>query len=246
MKKLVQYLVLIAILLFIFEATFRVLGFKPYHFEPFSIVSEPAFCLIPHGRLGLSLNPGTFEVTMNEGLHYSVTHTSDSLRKTAKHSKVGEFPKIDFHGCSFTYGMGVNDAQAYPWLVQEALDSFHIRTLAMPGHGILQALILLKEQEKNATLPKVVVLNYAAFHDQRNLLDLQYRKHLHYGFERSNPEIRKLFQTAHFPYAQLSPEGELEVQWENWNSIYQNWPGRKTFAAVNFMQSAADQIRDQQ
>ncbi|MEM6723002.1 MAG: hypothetical protein AAF598_03130, partial [Bacteroidota bacterium] len=141
--------------------------------------------------------------------------------------------------------MGVDYQDAYPWLVQEQLDSFQIRTMAMPGHGILQALILLKEQERKGELPNVVVLNYAAFHDQRNLLDLQYRKHLHYGFERSNTEIKVLFQSARFPYAELSPEGKLRIAWENWDAIYHNWPGRKSFAAVNFLQSAADQIRDQ-
>ena len=66
--------------------------------------------------MGLSLNPGKFNVTINKKQKYNVTHTSDSLRTTGSNSDIAKI-NIQLHGCSFTYGMGVNDEETYPFIL---------------------------------------------------------------------------------------------------------------------------------
>ena len=80
-KKNLFYLIyLLLVLLPCLEIALLILGYRPYRQVDFKIESTPENCLIAHPSLGFALHPGTFRVTINEGLIYRATHGADSLR----------------------------------------------------------------------------------------------------------------------------------------------------------------------
>jgi len=63
------------------------------------------------------------------------------------------------------------------------------------------------------------------------------------GFARSNPQVKQYVQQAKIPYL-ADDFSNKSISWCSWNLVYQNWPGRETFASVNFFQEFADRIND--
>ena len=109
----------------------------------------------------------------------------------------------------------------------------------VPGYGNVQSYLQLKRQISRGNIPKLAVLGYAGFHNERNVLSPAYRKHLHIGFEESDPELRDHMATAGFPFAQLQDTG-LSIQSVPWAEVYEGWPGRKQLALVNALQNLAE------
>ncbi len=252
-KSLINTGIIILITLLLLEIIIRLCGIKPFKQKHFSIQSTPELCLIPDSHFGFALNPGEYSVTMNEQIHYTCSHNLDSLRilnyenhqdstfvfrqRSGRQSSIVK--KIDFHGCSFTYGMSVDDSLAFPFLLQKEFSDYQFRNFAVPGFGNLQALLRLKLQIKNKNFPDVLMLCYADFHDERNALNLNYRQSLFNGFQNANETVKPLFMNSKMPFY----DSEKGIQFCDWQNIYENWSGRTTFATVNAMQNAVDKMK---
>ena len=210
-----------------------------YKETPYSIESEPNFCLICHPTRGFGLAPGKFEVAINKKLKFNVSVGQDSFRLTQlAELDTLKTKEVHIHGCSFPFGMGVEDTLNYPYLLQKANPSWNVRNLSVPGNGTLQTLLLLREQIARNELPDAIVLNYASFHLERNVLDVRYRAALHYGFSNANEAVKPLFTNCSFPYAVLSADKkDIQVKYESWDDLYGHWWGRKRLATINFLQS---------
>ena len=65
-------------------------------------------------------------------------------------------------------GWSVDDAQAYPWLLQRAFPRDRVVNFAVGGYGTLQALLELRAALREAPAPALVVLAHNFFHDSRN------------------------------------------------------------------------------
>lgn len=240
-KYLRDFLIILITTLLLLEVALRLLGYQAFHFPPFTITSEPAGALIPHSEFGLALQPGTFKITMNDSLEYSSERQADSTRFTGnRHSQ----NHIDFHGCSFTYGMAVNTEDAFAYLLQEKVDSqFSIRNKAVPGYGNIQGLLSLKQSiTQKATLPQTIIMFYASFHDDRNALNPQYREHLYYGFLNMDQEIKEKFNNAshaRFPYAQMNDQ-KLQIQHSSTKQLFKPLPLREHSALVNLIQKTTN------
>jgi hypothetical protein len=263
MKTIKNTTIIILITCLLLEIIIRLCGVKPYERQDFSIESRPELCLIPDAHFGFALNPGEYEVTMNKHIHYTCSHNSDSLRNlnnyyfnknkedsaftirqrsgriSSRRSRSSVVSKIDFHGCSFTYGMSVDDSLAFPFLIQKRFPNYQFRNFAVPGFGSLQALLRLKMQIKNKGFPNILMLCYADFHDERNALNLNYRKSLFSGFQNANEAIQPLFIKSKMPFYDL----EKGIQYCNWQTIYKNWSGREYLAAVNMIQDAVENMQ---
>jgi hypothetical protein len=245
-KKIIKWakdaLIISLVTLGLAEGALRVMGYRPYHFPPFSIVAEPATTLVPHAEWGLALRPGKFTVTMNEALTYHATHLPDSLRGPAPivFDTLLDLENIHFYGCSFTYGMGVDDEETFSHLLQQkTLSRTRIRNLGVPGHGTLQSYLRLRAELSAGRRPNRVFLCYAAFHDERNVLSPHYREHLHYGFLNMSPAVSEEFSGgtgADFPYGQLSGDS-LVIQAVEVTEIFKPLPLRESSALVNLVQS---------
>ena len=225
------------ILLFppLFELAVRIIGYKPYQQISYSIESDPEFCLIPHPHLGFGLNPGTFQVKINQGLRFSVSQNLDSCRITSFAPDSGNKPEILIMGCSYTYGFGVDDSLTYPFLLQKNLPDYHVKNLAVPGYGTIQSLLQLENAIEDGRVPETAIINYADFHDDRNVLSPAYRRSLYLGFLQSNPDLKQLMVEGKVPYVMKKGEN-YEVVEESWLSVYQPWEGSGTWATVNFFQ----------
>lgn len=234
-KRLIYFLILIPIC---FEVALLILGYRKYEPIDYSISSKPTYCLSPDSKFGFGLAPGSFDVTMNKGLTYSVSHTKDSLRIIPFQSN-DTSTKIYFFGCSYTYGMGVNDNETFPALVQKELPNSQVKNFGVPGFGTIQSYLQLKKLIDKNDIPSMVVLNYADFHDMRNALTPFYRENLKIGFENSSKQVKRIMTSSRIPYLQKKA-GKFLISYCHWNQLYKNWSLRDIFASVNFLQSKYD------
>ena len=238
-KKIFYYIYLLLIFTPCLEIALRILQYEPYRQEEFLIRSTPSQCLIPHPKLGFALNPGSFEVQINQAKPYRVNHGPDSLRITHSSPLADTLDQVFLLGCSYTYGMGVNDSESFPFLLQQAFPNLRVKNFGVPGFGNVQSYLQLEAEIKKGNLPKIVILNLVDFHLERNVLSPDYRKNLYMGFARSSEEIKEQMKPGRIPFI-LSSKEELIFGWESWDSVYQNWRGREELASINLFQSLAD------
>lgn len=223
------------------ELALRLLGYQPYRQQAFHIEATPEKCIIAHPWMGFALRPGNYEVTINEGLHYSVRHGMDSLRFTGQaFSEENHSDSIYFFGCSYTYGMGVSDSLTFPFLIQQNEQSRSVRNFGVPGYGTVQTYLQLKKLIEINEIPAIVIINYADFHDDRNALTPAYRRDLFMGFQGSHQSVELAMQQANVPFFSKKA-GVYQLAFCKWQHIYESWRYRKTFAFVNFLQDFSDQ-----
>ncbi|MFK7947974.1 MAG: hypothetical protein AB8G11_10305 [Saprospiraceae bacterium] len=239
LKQLLNILIIGVITLLLLEVTIRLCGVVPFRVHSFEIQSNPKFCLIPNEQYGFGLNIGEFEVAINKEVKYKCTHSTDSSR-ILNHKPIDNFNKtVDIHGCSFTYGMSVDDSLAFPFLLQQQFQNIQFRSFAVPGFGTIQALIRLQEQIKTNKIPDTLIICYAHFHDERNALNTNYRKSLYHGFLNANDDVIPLFEKSKIPYYDM----EKGIQYCSWNDLYHNWSGRDYLATVNSLQNAFEKMQ---
>ena len=169
------------------------------------------FRVEPGGRLyeddpimGYCLKPGRFTVYMADGFPVQTTHLPSFERATRGADQPSERGEVWVFGCSYTYGWSVADEETFPWLIQQALPSFRVRNFGVPGYGNLQGLLRFREEIKKGVSPKIVVLVYASFHDERNAGLRRWQKSL---IRPRNGNIGPQAQ----PRATLDSEGNLKT-----------------------------------
>ncbi len=240
LSKVAYILYLVLILPICTEIVLRIMGYRPFQQIEYQIESTPANCLIAHTKLGFALRPGKFEVIINKGLHYSVTHGRDSLRKTNLGSlNIANPDSIYFFGCSYTYGMGLSDSLVFPFLVGQEMPKSYIKNFGVPGYGTVQSLLQLRRLIDSGEIPDIAIINYADFHDDRNALSSRYRRDLYMGYQRSNQTVGTLMQEGKIPYLTQN-SGEYVIDYCSWENLYRHWKYRETFAIMNFLQDWSD------
>jgi hypothetical protein len=122
--------------------------------------------------------------------HFNATYTTDKYgnRKTpGDHS----LPKILLLGCSFTFGHGVNDEDAYPAILSRKFPDFKIINGGCMAWGTIQAWLKLKEELSRNDSIIIVTYGIISHHLKRNYLDNEWllqlsnwdKKSPHYEFE---------------------------------------------------------------
>lgn len=238
-KKLIYPIYLLVILVPLIEVALRIGGYRPYISHEFSITSTPKNSLCPHHQLGLALSPGHFTITINDGLTYQATHSTDSLRAIPGAIFDSTKPTLGLFGCSFTYGMGVNDNEVMSAHLTKAMKDHNVINYGIPGYGNIQGYYQLQSLIQKGQAPQIAIFNFADFHLDRNVLTPEYRIHLKLGYDQSKTDSNNVAQHAQFPFVRLDDK-QLVFHHKAWNNLYEHWLGRKTFALVNFAQSASD------
>ncbi len=221
------------------ELALRILGWGTFYVDDYSIKAEPKNAFIGHDQLGIQLNPGQYEITLNDALRFRTTHAAGNYRITPGSEHV-EAPEVLMLGCSFTYGYGVNDDENFTALLQKEFPGLSFKNAGVIGYGTVQSLMQLREEVKNDAL-KVVLLNFSSFHFMRNGLSQTYRSNLKMGYKRSSAEVESLMKQARFPYVTSC---DLDIAYQPWETMYTNWYGREWSAIVNWRQLADDRKRD--
>jgi hypothetical protein len=161
------------------EISLRANGIKPWPDTRGKPVVTPGGKLTAqHPLLGYSHLPGAYTVTLPSGFSYQATHLPNGLRITHPLETYGRNKlkrEIWIFGCSFTYGLALNDSQTYPWLLQEHFPEYEVVNFGVEGYGTVHSAIQLKEALKAAN-PAAVILAYAGFHDERNTFSRTRRK----------------------------------------------------------------------
>jgi hypothetical protein len=164
---------LVAAMLFIpgAELISRLEGKKPWSTAQVDVVVEPDNkWVIKDDALGYVHTPGRRKCIINKLFSFTATNRENNLRIThpletyvSGHNK----DEIWIFGCSFTYGL-CNDNETFPWLLQERLPTYEVVNFGLGGGGTVQSLLLFEEYIKKGTRPKITVIAYASFHDERN------------------------------------------------------------------------------
>jgi hypothetical protein len=123
--------------------------------------------------IGRAPNPGRHRSrneTRSGDLIYDVIYTigDDHFRVTPREDRpVGteDSKRINFFGCSFTFGEGVNDDETFPYYVQQQIEGSVARNFGFHGYGLQQALAILKSDRD--TSGQINVLMTSPFHAER-------------------------------------------------------------------------------
>jgi len=174
-KKLVFCTIIIGFVtcttLVVAEIAMRWMGYPLYRPREAQIVVRPGGRFFRSDPLvGFGQLPGEFDITLRGEFTFHVTHLADGFRVTRPSDVHQGNEAVWVLGCSFTHGWSVNDEQTYPWLVQESLSNVDVKNFGVEGYSNVQSLIQLKkafaECDRN---PRLVVVTYASFHDERNV-----------------------------------------------------------------------------
>ena len=199
---------------FILEIVLRSFGFLPPSPVSTVVSSTPPHSLCPHPQLGFTLCPGSYRVSINNGPAYMATHGNDSTRVTG----FSDFSiplirkKLFFYGCSFTYGMGVDDQQTFPFLIQKKLQDWQVYNYGVPAYGTLQALLQLQSQIERGPIPQMAILNYSALHDSRNKLSIAQQKYWQEALGAVAQDQQERFRSAAFSFCGQSDGRPFDYQ----------------------------------
>jgi hypothetical protein len=178
MLKKISYLLLLVLgFVLLIELALQLLNFPFESNTHFSFECTPSTCY-KKDSLGLKLLTGSYQITINEGLSYTVTHNKD-FQRIVSYKEIADTEKeIDFFGCSFAYGWGIDDSLTLPFLLQSSDTTVKINNYCVPGFGTLQAYIILKKKIDQELIPDVVIINYMNIHEDRNLLTRGFQSNL--------------------------------------------------------------------
>jgi len=97
---------------------------------------------------------------------YDVNYTigSDGFRVTDQSQQ--ETERINFFGCSFTFGEGLNDRETLPYYFAQYSDSFKVKNFGFHGYGAHQAVAIM--QSDRDTAGKLNFLLTVPWHAQRS------------------------------------------------------------------------------
>ena len=234
--RITLLLILAGLVFALGEISVRLQGRKPWVARTVrGMTIEPGGKLfMRHPTLGFTHIPGVFKVTFPDGYTYRATHLENGLRVTRPDAGTPSGkPGIWVFGCSFTYGMGLNDTETFPWLLQERFSDYEVVNFAQCGYGTVQALIQLSEAIAARGIPRVAVLTYASFHDERNTLLRHWRKAFFY-YNTLGPLQQ--------PYARLAKNGRLRIQLSS--AAYRPFPFMRYSALIHCIEEKYDLLME--
>ena len=101
--------------------------------------------------IGSQANPGIHTsrlVTSDGEVIYDVIYSigEDGFRVTPQ--SISKSKHVNFFGCSFTFGEGLNDNQTLPFYFEQILDSYSSKNFGFHGYGAHQALAILQSDRR--------------------------------------------------------------------------------------------------
>ena len=231
-RKTLPYMIYLLILAVLFvtvaEVVLRAKGVNPWQKNEVSIQVDPGGTFFrAHPTLGYTHIPGRFTVTLGSGYSFNVAHLPNTLRITRpidSYKKPERKEEIWIFGGSFTHGWSINDEETYPWLLQERFPEYDVVNFGVSGYGTIHSMLQFREALKTKT-PKVAILAYAGFHDERNTFSRTRRKRV-VPWNRLGPLVQ--------PYAQLDRKGKLQYSFADVE--YSEFPMMRYLALAHFIE----------
>lgn len=234
---LVSWLFLAALFLLGGEIVLRLKGVQPWANVQVSTVVEPGGKLfIEHPTLGYSHIPGAFNIMLETGYSFNITHLPNSMRITqpigADLTDRGK-KEIWIFGGSFTHGWSLNDEETFPWLIQERFPANNVVNFGVGGYGTIHSLIQFREALESQQPPEVAVVAYASFHDERNTF-LRNRRKTVTSWNNLGPLMQ--------PYARLGSDGGLLYSFADVD--YRGFPLMRYSALIHYLEQKYTQLED--
>lgn len=226
---------------FLGEGICRLADLKPHRENDYRISSEPADYIIPHHYYGFGLRDGIFNVQIRDSLSYRATHGPDSLRITSLDGPRGSTAEYWLFGCSFTYGIGIDDSSTFPWILQARYPALRIRNFGLPGAGTVHAYLQLRRALKSGGPPELVILNYSArLHDARNRMGRKQRGLWNEAFQTDEYRSAELLKNTRFPWVDYNSDS-FSIRYLNAEGMYRHFPLRKQSALVNLLENSLNE-----
>lgn len=226
------------------ELLVRLSGTRPAYTEDNtnSLNIEPKIFFIGDSILGWKMIEGNYNFLFNDIFLFSCTNTPEGYRITSM-----DTPKIDcdtsiyLYGCSYTYGFGVADTASYPYQLQNLYANYEVKNRAVPGYGLCQMFLTLKNDVETGHKPTVAVFNYAHFQNERTPLSRAWSERIKYRF---NIGISKgALEDYNYPYIDMD-NNELTFKNVKFTQIPGDFPLRTYFAMVNLINNTYTQSHD--
>ncbi len=215
------------------EIILRLKGLRPWSVHNVVMkVSPGGRFFTKHPTLGYANIPGEFTVTLADGYSFKVTNLPNTLRAThplSTYGAPGQKEEIWIFGCSLTYGWSLNDPETFPWLLQERFPEYEVVNFGVNGYGTVHSLIQCREALEKGRVPKIVMLNFASWHDERNIFSRNWQKIM--------APYNKLGQIA-YPYARLDHHGNLHYYLGKVE--FHEFPLMRYSAFINFIEEKFD------
>lgn len=132
---------------------------------------------LPHPVYGRFPNAGEFDLTITVPstpipYHFKVKTDDEGYRTTSADPAALEgLPEVWIFGCSFTWGMPLDNEKTFPWLVQQRLSGWSVKNYAVYAFGTVHALMQMRQflDDRGRKPPDVAVFAYGSFHRKRNV-----------------------------------------------------------------------------
>lgn len=134
--------------------------------------------------------------------------------------KAGAGPEIIFLGGSFTFGYGVEDAEAYPAVLQRGFPEWKAVNSGAMAWGTVHAWLKLTQRLKQPGRPAMIVYGFIDHHRQRNWLRRRWLESLRRKNSFENPRVqivgdRVVWQGLANPEVHGLDDSEAVVEAEN-------------------------------
>ncbi len=150
-----------------------------FEFEPEAVEPDEVY--------GWRLKPGAYSAAHRDGPTIGVRHDAMGCRGGAAGEAAavtvglrggGARSRVEVHGGSFVYGLGLAEAETLPARLGAALPEWSVKNRGVPGYGPVQAWLALERHVAEGTAPDVMIVGYASFHDERTTLVRNWRRAL--------------------------------------------------------------------
>lgn len=208
MKMGLRYFIIFILLL---EVAGRFAGLVFPNMERDLEISKPTEYAGFHPLYGPYPVPGKFEVFFSKKW-CQVTQNKDSNRITRPATDTTDYthkPTLNIYGCSFTWGVGINDSSTYPFLVQKALPFYNVQNKGVFAAGNILAYLQLKEEIERHEPPAIALITYASFHDQRNTMNREWATYIKQSVIQVSGSKAEELKRAHFIDTLRLPQARL-------------------------------------
>lgn len=232
-KRLKNIIIITVITLLLGEGAVRVLGYQPFtpwHNRYNTEDGTPYFN--EHPTYGYIAKPGQHTINQNHKNYFTITNNSRGYRITSLSKEYDNKPEIWVFGCSFTNGWMLNDDETFCWLAQKELPDYKIKNYGLPSYSNLQSLLQLEDLLKTKAAPKLIILNFAWFHNIRNTYVRYWEKSIApIGF----------IGNLQVPYARLN-DTSYDIKYKPLK--YHSWPLVEYSAFVHFLETNYNHFED--
>ena len=237
---LLTYTIIFLIGAVIGEFILRARGIRPIPQDRPSIRVTPGNTYYQKDTLlGYRHLAGQYDVTLKDKYTFRTTHDERGLRLThpSKSDALADsmLSEVWLMGCSFTHGWSVNDEETFAWQFQAAHPEMKVINFGMSGFGTIHSYLQLQRELLQGRAPHTVVLAYANFHQERNILT--------YARRRTTARWNFL-GTLTQPFARLDATEDTLVIRAAEEVLYNEWWLSQYSSLAFYLQSKIDLLQD--